>query len=208
MRSRPLRLLTICSILLFVMTIALWARGYFARDGLWYTPDSTRYGLHSYRGRIWAWTLTVAPGPTAMVWTSPAKMRAGFVWDSAPDSWYDQFIGFRKGPDLDRDFLNAPSLGGPAGKQFLGLRYVHNDAWFPLAQLQQGYPAARSRALFVPHWMIALLTALLPAAWLARSARARRRRRRGHCSACGYDLRATPGRCPECGSTSSQPEPV
>lgn len=51
----------------------------------------------------------------------------------------------------------------------------------------------------VSHWLYALLFAILPILWLNRFRKARRARRVGHCPHCGYDLRATPDRCPECG---------
>ena len=52
----------------------------------------------------------------------------------------------------------------------------------------------------VPHWVVSLLLAIPPALWLRAAARRRRSRRLGHCGSCGYDLRATPDRCPECGT--------
>ena len=46
--------------------------------------------------------------------------------------------------------------------QAMGFRYVRNNSWLPLAQLQSGYPTACSTAIFVPHRGIALLLAILP----------------------------------------------
>ena len=50
----------------------------------------------------------------------------------------------------------------------------------------------------LPHWLLFLLSSLLPVFWF-RSARRRRRERVGTCKNCGYDLRASTSKCPECG---------
>jgi hypothetical protein len=50
----------------------------------------------------------------------------------------------------------------------------------------------------MPAWLLMLACALMPSIWMF----ARRRsptRHAGLCPACGYDVRATPSRCPECG---------
>jgi hypothetical protein len=55
-----------------------------------------------------------------------------------------------------------------------------------------------------PHWFVACLLLILPilSATRIRSASCRRQRiARGECAHCGYDLRASPERCPECGAT-------
>jgi hypothetical protein len=53
----------------------------------------------------------------------------------------------------------------------------------------------------LPLWMPVFLFLVLPASAVAvRSVRRRRRRNRGLCERCGYDLRGSvSGRCPECG---------
>jgi len=69
--------------------------------------------------------------------------------------------------------------------------------------LVPGFQLTRSRAAVVPYWALLLPFLPLPVWRLMkwrRSRRTRYRRRNGLCLSCGYDLRGTPDRCPECGT--------
>ena len=61
----------------------------------------------------------------------------------------------------------------------------------------------RGLDLVVPCWLLTISSAVAPATWLVvrfKWWRRGTRAKRGLCVRCGYDLRATPGRCPECGA--------
>jgi hypothetical protein len=72
---------------------------------------------------------------------------------------------------------------------FLGFKWLFGDVG-PMSVRMYGVPA----------WFIVALTSTPPLIALGRIRRRRRQANRGLCPACGYDLRATPDRCPECGT--------
>jgi hypothetical protein len=64
-----------------------------------------------------------------------------------------------------------------------------------------GLPVVAATVPQLHVWASGVLLAIPPALYLRRRLR-ERRRVPGICAACGYDLRATPERCPECGSAA------
>ena len=64
-----------------------------------------------------------------------------------------------------------------------------------------------ARFLIVPYWPIILVMSSVSLIFVSREvtdARSRRRAMRGLCRACGYDLRASEHRCPECGAVKEE----
>jgi hypothetical protein len=66
------------------------------------------------------------------------------------------------------------------------------------------YSGATHTSICFPCWFASLLTALLPVVWIVRWVQRLTRAKAGHCTTCGYDLRASPDRCPECGAVGNQ----
>ena len=80
-----------------------------------------------------------------------------------------------------------------------GYLIVYAPLKSPWPRISNGW-TPRWTELVIPWWYALVLTAVLPVLWFSDRLRHRRRTRVGACPTCGYDLRATPDRCPECGA--------
>ena len=177
--NRLFNLLTAICGLLLVAVIAIWVRSYFASDIIRYQPRID-YVLHAYDVGWGKGYIAIAAYRASH--PAPSVVRR----QSRPPFRLD-----------GTGFVSVQSF------YLLGVR-VTSNVTFAMINTK-----VREVSLFLPCWLAALLSACLPAfrlmRWRARRL-IRQRRERGHCVRCGYDLCATPDRCPECGM-QAQPLP-
>jgi hypothetical protein len=188
MIRRLFTILSGLSLLLCMATVVLWVRSYERLELLGALGRHHWHGLATERGSIWVfWRLDPLPAPVS-TWQY-YYLNANGDGSGIPDlAWVaPTVVTTRTGPD--------GALGFAAYHETL----VDQMPLYITNLTPRYAPPERWRIFQFPFWFVAGLTGVLPTFWIARRVR-RWRNMAGLCLACGYDLRATPERCPECGA--------
>jgi hypothetical protein len=108
---------------------------------------------------------------------------------------------------VDARYAGKSDYGDPRNTIFQYNRQVVGGPMIssidPSAARWLGFGGSISRkhlTVIAPGWFVALIWAAAAALIWRRARRLRLIQRSGLCPTCGYDLRATPDRCPECGT--------
>lgn len=162
--------------LLLVLVAGLWARSLWRIDEVAWSDDTGfRYEVSTTKGgvrlmRLEKWTDPAPPGLISI----PRDATAEADWRASNRWWVTPGGGA----------THAGRVGFAAATGTIGGPMMTAYAY---------------RAWTVPLWALCAALSVLPVArvgwWFAR----RRRHGAGQCAGCGYDLRASPERCPECG---------
>lgn len=124
----------------------------------------------------------------------------------------DLSFGDESGPGIEFGTTSPEALERDRERLSEAATYEKKGWGFGYARGAVGLRVLTSRywAAHAPAWAVVTPLWIPLVIRLARPLRALRRRRRGLCPACGYDLRGTPGadRCPECGHAAANAPPV
>jgi hypothetical protein len=212
MRRRIFKLLTILSLIMLVGAAALW----FVKDDYGFEVEDRT--LRSAAGDVLpsqSNAVTYVPIATATRWKFES-LPEGFCWQRAmteanrptglpgfpgtgtglqlrywPLSSAEQQAKQRQASAMEQQIIR-----GTGGSKVWGFVFGRDLTY---AQFDRNVYSTLTQFV-MPHWTACLVFAGLPLVGLVMRLRRKRRHRAGLCASCGYDLRATTGRCPECGT--------
>ncbi|HYE18034.1 MAG TPA: hypothetical protein VEA69_06300 [Tepidisphaeraceae bacterium] len=209
-----LGLATLLCALACLAVCALWVRSYVRTDGVAGVAGVAREVARAAPrpdGRVavdraeTSWMAYALRGRLGATWR-----RVGDTVDRPAAEWGAHDARPRPPPPAAREFFSHPARGvDPAD-----FGEISRETWHGWGPVRWAYsdgphgpllPATRltTGQISVACWLLAPLLAAPPVIRLWRRPARRRRERRaaGLCPNCAYDVRATPGRCPECGWT-------
>jgi hypothetical protein len=177
-------LFTLLSLLLFIGSAALWVRSYFNTDFAEAVGFDTYTLASSSSGRVRLRVCTNYP--------------AEFYWGVKP---HPRFFAHHEtlAVGVGTDWSTVPIPKASFDWRRFGMMLVREHD--PSGSATSG-AAITTTYVVIPLWLASIVAAVAPANWIYRHRLSRKamRRRLGLCITCGYDLRATPERCPECGA--------
>ncbi|MDB5293257.1 MAG: hypothetical protein JWL69_4498 [Phycisphaerales bacterium] len=178
MRRRIFTLLSALSLLLCVGTCVMWVRSYRVVDRIDFDGVGRSFEIRTNDHAL------------LVEWTSRPYRSAG--WETTPPTYSEPFNEFVR----PQHIVYPQASGIPDAYEWLGffLEPTYHqapgdkqyDCWFT--------------EVGIPYYFLFALTALPIFVWARRRYQSRGRKHLNLCPSCGYDLRATPDRCPECGA--------
>jgi hypothetical protein len=176
-RARIFNGVALFSFILCLAMMALWVRSYLAVEGIyrWQQDLTTRREYH--------FDLRWSDGKLALHREVMPLPEQGFI---------QQFnLGWQY----------SPASTPPADVSWWHFKHQARS-YFQGDNGTLGWTESWSVAVRIG--LLATLSAILPAFWFLSKIRQHQLVQAGVCLTCGYDLRATPDRCPECGATPSK----
>jgi hypothetical protein len=186
MLRRLFTLLSALSLLLCAAVAVLWVRSYWVVDEWMWTGTSVADG----RATVRQYELEPQCGTFTLTYRRLDSTSAASAREVAenPPSRFSHFTYHQ---------FHCDSFWEQLGFAYTTSR-KSDDRW-----------GSAYKTVQLPAWLLLAAFGPSPAVWFLKLRRRRQgvlRRARSLCPSCGYDLRATPGRCPECGTPAAGKE--
>ena len=173
MIRRLFNLFTDLSLVLGLACIGMWVRSGYVGDSIVKDYASKRVQFSSISGDIKI--------SLSQALTYSREKPLPLMWTSDSVEWFSG----RQGPIWEWNW--------PFYASYLSTQVINGSA-----------KTDRLQIVRLPYWLLTIPTALLPGfrvgLWFWGRWKTKRRSKLGLCLQCGYDLRASPERCPECGT--------